>query len=134
MTQDVKKITKGSRPKRTPVGQKGRLTVTNKSPDKEYRFVNDRDSRVQEFEQNGWTVELAEDHQVGDRRVEAPSTSGSAARIPVGLGDHAVLMSIPKEWYEEDQRAKAERVDATEQTIKENVSAGYKGKFEVSRG
>jgi len=124
----MQKIVKGNRPKRAPVGSKGRLTVHSKQPDREYRFVNDRDGRVETFVNAGWDVELAENHKVGDRRADVSSVTGSAARYPVGLGDHAVLMSIPKEWYEEDQAEKQRIVDATEQTIQNEVNKGeYKG-------
>lgn len=136
MTKEAsQKVTRGSRPKRTPIGQKGKLTVSNKQADREYRFVNDKDSRVEMFQENGWEIELAENHTVGDRRVEKTSVSGSAARYSVGLGDHAVLMSIPKDWYAEDQAEKQLQVDATEQTIKQNtLSSGIKNaKFEITR-
>lgn len=134
MTKEIQKVTRGSRPKRAPIGQRGRLTVTTKQADREYRFVNDKDGRVEMFQQNGWTIEKAEDHVVGDRRVDVSSVSGSAARYGVGLGDHAVLMSIDKEWYAEDQAEKQKLVDNTEQTIKQEVSRTHKGTFEVSRG
>lgn len=133
MTQEVKKITKGDRPKRTPIGKKGRLTVSECDPNRAYRFVNDKDSRVELFKENGWEVELAANHRIGDRRVDSSSVAGSAARVSVGLGDNAVLMSIPKEWYEEDQVEKAKLVDATEQTIKEKALQSHGGKFEISR-
>lgn len=133
MTKETTKVTRGSRPKRTPIGQKGRLAVSTKQPDLEYRFVNDRDNRIEKFQENGWTIELAENHVIGDRRVESASVSGSAARYSVGLGDHAVLMSIPKEWYAEDQVEKQRAVDASEQTIKQNALSGHKGAFEITR-
>lgn len=130
MTQE--KIVRGQRsqrPQRTPVGQKGRLTVSNKDPNKVYRIVNDKDSRVELFQQNGWEVET--NAAVGIRRADVDS--GIGATINVGLGDRAVLMSIPKEWYEEDQKAKQEVVDGTEQTIRNNALSGHKGEFKLSR-
>lgn len=129
MTQEIKKVTRGSRPKRATVVPVGPLHVTDKDPERVYRHVTDKNSRIAQFEQNGWVVESADKHQVGDRRLDNKQSPGSAARYPVGLGDHAVLMSIDKDWYEEDQKAKAERVDATEQTIREKVS-----KLSISRG
>jgi hypothetical protein len=134
MTQETKKITKGSRPQRVPVGQVGKLNVTNQDPNKVYRFVNDRDNRVEMFEQAGWVVEKAADHQIGYRRADSSSAEGTAARISVGLGDHSILMSIDKDWYDEDQIAKAKKIDATEETIKREVREGYKGRFEQTTG
>lgn len=134
MTKELQKVTRGSRPKRAPIGSKNILAVHNKQADREYRFVNDKDGRVQMFEQNGWVVEKAEDHQIGDRRVNAASPTGSAARVSVGQGDFSVLMSIPTEWYQEDQAEKQQRVDASEQSIKKEALSGHKGSFEISRG
>lgn len=133
MTQEAKKITKGSRPQRAPVGQVGRLSVTDKDPNKVYRFVNDRDNRVEMFQQNGWEISKASEHQIGSRRADTSQTTGSAARVSVGQGDYSVLMEIPKEWYEEDQQVKQQRVNATEQSIKETALSGHKGKFEITR-
>jgi hypothetical protein len=134
MTKELQKVARGSRPKRTPIDQRGKLSVSNKDPEREYRFVNDKDGRVEMFEANGWEKALASEHQVGDRRADGASALGSAARYPVGLGDSAVLMSIPKEWYMEDQKDKQRVVDASEQTIKATVSQGHKGSLELSRG
>lgn len=134
MTKELQKVTRGSRPKRAPIGAKNILAVSNKQEDREYRFVNDKDGRVQLFEQNGWVVEKAEDHQIGDRRVNTAATTGSAARVSVGQGDFSVLMSIQKDWFAEDQAEKQQRVDASEQTIKQEALKGHKGSFEISRG
>lgn len=134
MTKETLKVARGSRPKRTPIGSRGKLNVGNKQPDREYRFVNDRDGRVEMFQQNGWIVEKAEDHIVGDRRVDATTPSGSAARYSVGLGDYSVLMSIDREWFLEDQAEKQLRVDASEQSIKQDALGGHKGSFEITRG
>lgn len=132
--KDTTKVARGSRPKRTPINSRNRMPVVNKDADKEYRFVNDRDGRVDMFLQNGWEIELAQTHRQSLARVDTASVEGSAARYPVGLGDSAVLMSIPKEWYQEDQAEKQRLVDNTEQSIKDTVSKDPKGKFEISRG
>ncbi len=133
MTKELNKVTRGSRPKRAPVGARNRLAVHNKQADREYRFVNDKDGRVEVFEQNGWIVEKAENHQIGDRRVDSASVTGSAARVSVGQGDYSVLMSIDKEWYDEDQAEKQKRVEASEQSIKETALKGHKGSFQITR-
>jgi hypothetical protein len=134
MTKELTKVTRGSRPKRAPIGTKNRLSVSNKEEGREYRFVNDRDGRVEMFQQNGWIIEKAENHNIGDRRAESASVMGSAARVSVGQGDTSVLMSIDKEWYLEDQAEKHQRVDASEQSIKDTALKSHKGAFEISRG
>ncbi len=133
MTKEAQKIVRGERQRRTSLVNQGRLVVENKDPNKVYRFVNDKDGRVELKQDQGWDVELAKDHRIGGRRVDTSSAEGTAARVNVGAGDHAILMSIPKEWYEEDQAAKQERVDASEQTIKQTALNGHKGSFQVSR-
>lgn len=117
-----------SRPKRTPIGRRGKLTVSNKDANYEYRFVNNKDGRVEMFQEAGW--EACPSTQVGDKRVENASALGSVAEVGVGLGDKAVLMRIPKEWFAEDQAAKQAQVDATEQTIKDKVRNTHGGRFE----
>jgi len=132
MTKEAQKIVRGERQRRTSIVNQGRLVVENKDPSRVYRFVNDKNGRVEVKQDQGWDIELAKDHRIGGRRADSSSPEGSAARVNVGAGDHAVLMSIPKEWFDEDQAAKQERVDASEQTIKQNALNSHKGSFQVS--
>lgn len=130
---------RATRTKRTPIGTKSRLAVYNKDPNYEYRFVNDVRDRVAIFQENGWEPVLASENQVGDKRVDNPSAIGSVASVMVGVTGHsdagkAVLMRIPKDWYAEDQAAKAALVDAREQTMKQEILSGHKGKFEIANG
>lgn len=136
MKEAIAKVPR-TRPQRAKIGTKDRLVVHNKDSNYEYRFVNDVKNRVAIFKQNGWEVAPAADTQIGDARVENPTSIGSAAAVPVGLvGENAgtaVLMRIPKEWYEEDQAAKAKAIEASEQSMKEAIRSGHKGQFEISR-
>ncbi|HET8685079.1 MAG TPA: hypothetical protein VFM18_00275 [Methanosarcina sp.] len=132
MADNLVKSPRG-RVKRTPIGTRNRLTVHNKDSNYEYRIVNDQDDRVAAFQQNGWEIVPAKDVRIGDKRLENASATGSAAEISVGQGTKAVVMRIPKDWYEEDQRAKAENIDALEQTMKEDAQRGYYGKVTNSR-
>lgn len=128
---------KRARPQRTTLGTKSRLNIANKDADYEYRFVNDVRDRVEIFKENGWEVVPQADVRIGDNRVENPSALGSASRIPVGLvgeqAGHAVVMRIPKDWYEEDQRAKQAEIDRLERTMKEDALSGNYGKLEIKR-
>lgn len=137
MTKDAIAKVPRTRPQRAKIGTKDRLVVHNKDSNYEYRFVNDVKNRVAIFKQNGWEVAPAADTQIGDVRVENPTSIGSAAAVPVGLvGENAgtaVLMRIPKEWYEEDQAAKAKAIEASEQSMKEAIRSGHKGQFEITR-
>lgn len=98
---------------RTPVGVRARLSAKNKDPEFEYRFVTDKEGRVEMFKDAGWEVATgAED--VSNARLSQPSAVGTAKEVHVGNGDKAVLMKIKREWYDEDQRTKQELTNEKE--------------------
>lgn len=123
-----------TRPQRTSLVNKGKLHVENKDPNFVYRFVNDVEDHIEARKEQGYEVVPASDVKIGAKRVEGTSPEGSAASLSVGQGRKAVLMRIPKEWYEEDQQAKSAEVDRIEQTMKEDAARGNYGKLEISRG
>lgn len=119
------------RPQRAPLGTRQPLRVRDKDPNYEYRIVNDVDDRVLELQERGYEVVPKSAGNIGDKRVDVSTPDSSAATRSVGNGIRGVLMRIPKDWYQEDQEAKQERVNASERTIKEKASSEYsKGKFE----
>ena len=121
-----------SRVKRTPVGGKRDvLTVSNKDPNYEYRWVNDIPGRIQRFMDGGWEV-VNHDTEVGGEAVDKGSRLGSAVTKSVGGITTAVLMRILKEWYDEDQVAKQEAVKALEATMQQKAEADY-GSLRVTR-
>jgi hypothetical protein len=132
MAENLVKSPRG-RVKRTPVGTRNRLTVHNKDSNYEYRIVNDTDDRVDAFKQNGWEVVDAKSVKIGDKRADTASATGSAAEISVGQGTKGIVMRIPKDWYEEDQRAKADHLDALEDTMKEDAKRGNYGTLSITR-
>lgn len=121
------------RVRRTPVGQRQILSVTGKDPGYEYRFVNDSGDRVQEFLDNGWEKVSAKQVRVGDKRINSPSPDGTDATASVGRGQKAYLLRIKKEWYDEDQAAKAALVNETEAATREQALDGTYGKLEIGR-
>lgn len=110
-----------TRPKRTPVGTRNRLSVSNQDPNYVYRIVNDLDDRVAQLENNGWEFVPTSETKVGDSRVDNASALGSKASVSVGQGVKAFVMRIPKEYYQEDQAYKQAQVDAVEQTMKQDA-------------
>jgi hypothetical protein len=107
------------RPRRSPLSGKSRLDIKDRDPNYVYRIVNvnlesDPD-RVQDLMERGYEI-VSKDNagQVGDKRVDNPSALGSAGQISVGKGTKAIVMRIPREWYDEDQKIKQQEVDATE--------------------
>lgn len=133
MARELKIQSPPGRPKRTPVGARNRLTVSNKEAGFIYRFVNDEDDRVELFKENGWEVAPAKDVQIGQgRRVDVASPEGSASVISVGGGQRAALMRIPEDWYKADQAEKQAEIVRLEQTMKEDAQHGNYGKLEIS--
>ena len=123
-----------ARPRRTPIGQRNVLKVDGKDPNFEYRIVNDTGDRVEQFKQAGYETVSAATHTIGDRRITAASAEGSFAKASVGGGMKGVLMRIPKEWYNEDQKAKQDHISQREATTREDAlkSSNY-GKFDIER-
>lgn len=132
MAENLVKSPRG-RVKRNNIGTRNRLTVANKDPNYEYRIVNDVYDRIDDFKERGWEVVQAKEVKVGDRRLEDPTNSGSAAEISVGQGTKAIVMRIKKEFFDEDQRAKSDQIDAMEQSMKEDAQRGYYGKITQTR-
>lgn len=122
------------RPKRTPVGARNRLSISNQEAGYSYRIVNDLDDRIDQLTKNGWELVPANDVKVGDSRVDNASTLGSAATVSVGQGVTGYVMRIQKDWYEEDQRYKQQQVDAVEGTMKQDArrNADYGSGIELS--
>ena len=103
--------------KRVPMHKQSAIAVTNKDPNFVYRIVNDSEGRVDQFLAGGYTI--AEDSaESEDDRVQSASQMGSVKRMVVNRGrdadtKHAVLMKIPREMYDEDQKEKQRQVDET---------------------
>lgn len=119
------------RVKRQPVGQRNRLSVSGKDPNYEYRFVNDIGDRIQMFQEAGYELVSRDEHRIGDSRLDIARPDGSNAMVSVGVkpnGDpqRAYLMRIKKEWYDEDQKAKRERIQEVEEQLKKpNIEGAY---------
>lgn len=132
-------MAKLKRKERIPVnGNRDILTVAEKDPNYEYRWVLDIPGRLDKFNQAGWEV-VQENLDVGQTAVDSGSKVGSAITTSRG-GQTLVLMRILKEWYDEDQLAKQEKVDALEETMHQELKAGrlegqpgfYGGQMDVS--
>lgn len=115
MTAKTKRPTedRANRTRRSFVGDTADvLTVKGKDPDFEYRWVNDERGRVQRMIEAGYDVVLDE-HLIGDGTAK---DAGSANTITVDRkhGVKGVLMRIPKDWAEEDKRARASQIAESE--------------------
>lgn len=126
-----------NRPTRTPVsGARNILTVVGKDPNYEYRWVNDTEAgmRIERFKAGGWEVVTKDaDIKVGDKVIDQGSVVGSVTTRYVGQGQTAVLMRIPKEWYDEDQAAKWALIDEQEAAMQDPSTSGNYGSVSIQR-
>lgn len=131
MTEETIAKAPKTRVKRVPVGTRNRLEVIGKNPDYEYRIVNDVDDRIDRFKAAGYEVVPVSESRLATQRVGQGTPTGSIAEMPVGGGIRGVLMKIPKEWYQEDQKLKQEAIDETERSIKPKNDGTY-GDIKIS--
>lgn len=134
MTQENKEpIAKApsGRVKRVPVGGRNILTVHGKDPNYVYRIVNDEDDRIARFKEGGYELVPDETVKVGDTRANAASSMSSMKQLSVGGGKKAYLMRIRKDWYEEDQKAKQDVVNAQEAAMKKKALSGTYGTLSI---
>jgi len=121
---------KKSRPQRTPLGQRNRLSFDNLDPNFQYRIINDRDDRLKRAQQAGYEF-VESDEIIGDIRVAEGTSIDSRVAKPVGNGITGYLMRIPKEFYDEDQAGKIAEIEKTEAAMtpvdKEGKGTGVYG-------
>jgi len=121
------------RPKRQPVSQRIILSAPSR-PGYVRRWVNDSGDRVRLFEEGGWQpVKNDADMETADKAKMAESSLGSVVTRHTGGNVRSVLMEIKKEWYDEDQAKKVEKVKSGERDILNSRTDGQYGKIEVTR-
>lgn len=126
------------RPKRIPLNTRNVLSAPAKKGFVR-RFVNDVEDRVQRFQDAGYEV-VQGNIQVGDPKAGEDKPVGSPVSKSVGLGTKAVLMEIPQDWYDEDQKARQDAIAAQEQSMNRNIGktpvddSGQYGNVEIKHG
>jgi hypothetical protein len=116
---------------RVPVGgARDVLTVPNKDPNYVYRWVLDIPGRLQRYEDGGYEA-VREDLEIGQKTVDRSTQLGSVVTKHGGGLSKLVLMRIPKEWYDEDQASKMEKIDALEETMQAEAKEGRYGSMSV---
>lgn len=128
-TNTLKSRTK--RPKRKPIGEPSDILNFEKEPGYVYRVVNNNphrqgEARIKRFLEAGYEIVQNPNIEGGDERVGAPSQMGTPVVRPVGGGVTGVLMRIKKDWYDEDQAKKMEKVDKAEDDLKRLLRPGEK--------
>lgn len=107
--------TKG-RAERVPLGvRKAKLTADIR-PGYTGRWINDKDNRIQDALRGGWDFVLRDSKATSDdasnRIAKDVGTQANGQRL------QAYLMEIRLDWFEQDQAAKQENIDATEGLIR----------------
>jgi hypothetical protein len=115
-----------TRPKRTPLGQRNRLSFGKQDPNFVYRVINDQDERLQQAQEAGYDF-VVSDEPLGDKRAAEGGKIDSRVSKPVGNGIRGFLMRIPKEFYEEDQAAKMGKIEVMEKALKPDTRKGEYG-------
>lgn len=130
MKETISKAPSG-RPARKPVGARNKLEILNKDPHKAYRLIDSDPARIHQFLSAGYEIEDLKAHLPGSQlRVDSPGVVDNA--LAVGGGARHVLVSIDRELYDADQRAKQVYLDETEEAIsKPKTSDGQYGTVKI---
>jgi hypothetical protein len=106
-----------NRPTRTPLGARNRLTFKGLDTKNFFhRVITDKDDRLDRALEAGYEFVEAEG-KLGDVRVAEGTVPGAKVAKPVGNGETGYLMRIPREFYNEDQAAKAAEVNKIEKSM-----------------
>ncbi len=121
---------------RVPIGGSRNITTVNDTPDGYVdRWVNDSDGRINRFKQAGY--ENVSAASVGDSGVDGTHSESGVVSKQMGQGVTAYLMRQRKDYFNEDQTAKQEHVDSTEESIrrdvKEKLNDGHYGSVIIDR-
>lgn len=121
---DVSYETSGEgRRERVPMGGlKQKLRVMNKDPNYHYHWFNDYGSKLFDAEQAGYEY-VTTDSQPGISQGIGKKVSYRVGSSADGQPMSAYLMRIKREWYEQDQQAKAKNIDAVDAQI-------HRGKYQ----
>ena len=95
-------------------GRRNILTVKGLDPGMVGRWVDNIPERVEQLLEQGYEP-VRKKVQVGDTGIDQGAPMGSVITKRVGGGKEAILMQIPKEWYDADHKEKQkinDRIDA----------------------
>lgn len=113
-----------NRPQRVPLAQRNVISLNGIKVPKgmKVRLFNDVEDRIPAAMAAGYSFVMS-DGKLGDERCADPSKMGSFITKKVGGGRMGYLMAIPEEFYNEDQKAKQDAVDASEKAMKPRPGA-----------
>lgn len=112
MKSDIKRAK--SRPQRVPLHKQKVLRAQSREGYVN-RWVNVEEDRIDRFKKAGWSPVVGKDNLDVDAIAhDTNRDANNTVMKHVGAGKQAILMEIPKEYYDEDQAAKQRRVDEIE--------------------
>ncbi len=123
------------RPARRTTGTRNKFEYINKDPNYVYRVAVDSDKtgdRLETLKDMGYEHAPAGIHRMGNARVDGDSNQGTIETQNAGNGATGYLMRIKREWYEDDQKEKAARIEATEQGLKTPSTDGTYGSIKIN--
>lgn len=109
------------------------LTVSNRDPNYHYRWVINDPDRVAKFKDGWYEIVQDENLKVGDRKVDTSAGTSSVVETRAGAGRKFVLMRLPKELWEEDQREKQRQVDLSEAEMQREAKRERYGELNIDR-
>jgi hypothetical protein len=103
----------------------------------EPRWVLDKDDRIAMFLEAGYEFVQKRDNTVGDKTVDSKTLDTRVSKSSGGR--HLYLMQLPKQWYNEDQKAKQRAVDELEASMQRPKSTADRqapdyGSIKLDRG
>jgi hypothetical protein len=113
------------------LGLKLSLDRSNLDPNKDYRWVRDTPSRVDELKRKDWDIVSAEDVKKDGTGVgTVPTAHGGVdeAGKPYGM----VLMGKYKDWIENDKKRKSGRLAETDAAIRKGTAHQASGEADLS--
>lgn len=108
----------------TLAGTRLRLPKPPAKPGWHRRYVNDDADRIGRMLEQGYTIASDRDGSKSDKTGMGAEVSAFAGTQVNGAAMRAVLMEIPDEIYQDDQRAKFRAIDETEAGIRSGKVAG----------
>ena len=121
---------------RVPVNGSTRniLSVQYQDPNYKYRWVINDPDRVAKFRDGWWEPDDDERNlKVGDRKVDTSAGTSSIVETKAGMGRKYILMKLPKELWEADQKAKHDEIDRVEAEMLREAKNDRYGNVVVDR-
>ena len=109
------KTNRANRPNRVPTGDTHDVMGVHGTSDQyEYRWVNE--DKIDARKMNGYEIVEDDDIQIA---TTSSTKSGSAKTLVTNRkdGSTSTLMRQDKQWYDEDQKSKADKIDRSEETM-----------------